>query len=353
MRLTTPRAHEPTAGGLEAARAARGMRGLGLLGLAALLAAICLASLFLGSRPIPAADVTAALLDYDPDNTDHSIVATLRTTRMLAGLLVGAALGLGGAVMQGVTRNPLADPGLLGVNAGAAFAIVCAISFLGITSAAGYVWFGFAGAAAVAVLVYAVGSLGRDGATPVKLALAGAAVGAALTSLTTAVLLVDTVAFDQYRFWTVGALTGRRLESLLQLAPFIIAGGVLALSIGRLLNAMALGDDIARGLGQRVERTRAISAVAAVLLCGAATALAGPIWFVGLLAPHLARFLTGPNYRWILPYAMLLAPVLLLGSDIIGRLVARPGELQVGIVMSCIGVPFFIVLVRRRRLLGL
>lgn len=324
----------------------------GLLVLVAALILVAFLSIAVGARSVGLGTVIDALRDYQPGDSDHQVIIN-RFPRLLAGLLAGAALGLAGAIMQGVARNPLGDPGLLGVNAGAAFGVVCAISLLGITAATGYVWFAFGGALVVMAVVYALGSLGRSGATPVKLALVGAALSAALTSLTTAVLLTDATTFDQQRFWTVGSLTGRKLELVGQLAPFVLVGIVLALCTGRLLNALSLGDDVARGLGQRVGLARAACAAAAVLLCGAATAIAGPIWFVGLLVPHLARVVTGPDYRWVLPYSMLLAPVLLLLSDILGRLVARPGELQVGIVMSFVGGPFLIALIRRRKLAGL
>jgi iron complex transport system permease protein len=323
----------------------------GLLLLGTALVLVALLSVAVGARSVGLGTVVDALRDYQPGDEDHQVIAN-RLPRLVAGLLVGAALGLAGAIMQGVARNPLADPGLLGVNAGAAFAVVSAIA-LGVTAAGGYVWFAFAGAAVVSVLVYALGSLGRSGATPVKLALAGAAVSAALMSLTTGVLLTDATTFDQQRFWTVGSLTGRRWDLVAQLAPFVLAGIAIALCTGRLLNALSLGDDMARGLGQRVGVARAVCAAAAVLLCGAATAIAGPIWFVGLLVPHLARVVTGPDYRWILPYSMLIAPVLLLASDVLGRVVARPGEVQVGIVMSFVGGPFLIALIRRGKLAGL
>jgi iron complex transport system permease protein len=328
--------------------AAQRTRVPGLVVLAVVVVAVALLSIVLGSRAVGLDAVFAAARDYQPGDSDHQVIAN-RVPRTLAGLLVGVALGLAGAVMQGVTRNPLADPGLLGVNAGAALAVVCAISVFGITAATGFVWFAFAGATVVAVLVYAVGSVGREGATPVKLALAGAAISAALTSVTTAVLLADASTFDRYRFWTVGSLTGRRLDLVLQLAPFILVGIVVALCLGRLLNAMSLGDEIARGLGMRVGTARASAAAAAVLLCGAATAMAGPIWFVGLVVPHLARLLTGPDHRWILPYSALLGPALLLAADVLGRLIAPPGEVQVGIVLAFVGAPVLIAMIRRRR----
>ncbi|HEY1180073.1 MAG TPA: iron chelate uptake ABC transporter family permease subunit, partial [Phytomonospora sp.] len=343
----TPDPARPSAPSAAPRRSRRGL----LIGLAALFAALFAAavlSVAVGAQSVPLGTVWEALRGAGADDTAHQIV-TGRLPRLAAGLLVGVALGLAGAIMQGVTRNQLADPGLLGVNAGASLAVVVAINVFGITAAAGYVWFGFAGAALVAVLVYGVAPFGRDGATPVKLTLAGAAIGAALVSITTAVLLTDATTFNQYRFWTVGSLSGRRFDLIAQVAPFVLAGAVAALLTGRLLNTLSLGEEVARGLGQRVHLARVTAAAAAVVLCGAATALAGPIWFVGLLVPHLARQFTGPDHRWILPYSALLAPVLLLASDVLGRVVAPPGEVQVGIVLSFVGAPVLIALRRRRR----
>jgi iron complex transport system permease protein len=332
-------------------RRAQGMalRAAGLLLLAGVLVLVGLASVAYGSKPIPLAQVLGAFLAFDGSN-DHLIVQSLRVPRTLAGLAVGAALGLAGGVLQGVTRNPLADPGILGVNAGASLAVVVAIHVFGIASLPVYVWFAFAGAAVVSLGVYALGSLGRDGATPVKLALAGAAVTALLSSLTTAILLLDVATLDQFRFWVVGSLAGRDATIVRQVTPFLLAGAVLALGSARALNTLSLGEDVARSLGQRVGLARAASALAVVLLTGGAVAAAGPIGFVGLTVPHVARALTGPDYRWVLPYSALLAPLLLLGADVLGRVVARPGELQVGIVTAFLGAPFFIALVRRRKL---
>jgi iron complex transport system permease protein len=326
---------------------------LGLLGCVALLLLVSLLSIAVGSKQIPLSTVIDALRHYNLANTDHVIIHSLRIPRTVIGLLVGAALGLSGALMQGVTRNPLADPGILGVNAGAALFVVAGIYWFSLTSLTSYVWLAFAGAAAASVVVYMLGSLGREGATPVKLALAGAALTAMLGSLTTALLIGDVDTFDQFRFWAVGSLAGRGSDIARQVAPFILIGIVLALVSGRVLNAMSLGDDVARSLGQRVGLARLFTAVTVVLLCGAATAAAGPIGFVGLTIPHVARLITGPDYRWILPYSMVMAPILLLGSDVIGRVVAQPGELQVGIVTAVIGAPFFIALVRRRKLADL
>jgi iron complex transport system permease protein len=325
-------------------------RALGLVVAAALLVVVCWVSIAVGAKPIPLGTVVDALLHPDLTLEDHLIVRDLRLPRTEVGLLVGAALGLSGAVMQGVSRNPLADPGILGISAGASFMVVVAIHVFGIGSLYGYVWFAFAGAAASAVVVYAVGSLGREGATPVKLSLAGAAVTTLLGSLTTAILLFDVSTLDQFRFWAVGSLAGRDAQIATSLLPFMTLGVLAALACGPALNALALGDDMARGLGQRVERARVACVGAVVVLCGAATAAAGPIVFVGLVVPYAARYVTGPDYRWILPYCLVLAPLFILCADILGRVVIRPAELQVGIVTAAVGAPFFVWLVRRRNL---
>jgi iron complex transport system permease protein len=315
-----------------------------------LLALVCVASLAVGSRSIAPATIVEAFTDFDPENQEHAIVRDLRTPRTSIGLMVGVALGLTGALLQGLTRNPLADPSILGISSGAALAAAAAVLVLGVGSLYGYIWFAFAGAAAGGIAVYAIGSLGRHRASPVKLALAGAALTAMFTSLTTLILLVDAATLNALRFWLVGSLAGRTTAVATQVLPFVAAGVAVALVAGRLLNAVALGDNVARSLGVRLGRARALAGGSAVVLSGAATAVAGPIAFVGLAIPHVARAITGPDYRWILPYSAVLAPILLLGSDIVGRVVARPEELQVGVVTALVGAPFFVALVRRRRL---
>lgn len=323
---------------------------LGLVLALVVLGVVVVASIALGAKEIGVSTVFEAFDSYDGGLDDHVIVRELRVPRTVLGLLVGIALGLAGAVMQGVTRNPLADPGLLGVDAGAALFVVAGIYLLDLSSVLTYVWFAFAGAAVASVVVYGLGSLGREGATPVKLALAGAAVTALLASITSAILIVDLASLDQFRFWQVGSIAGRDGRVALQVLPFIAVGTILALASGRVLNALSLGDDVARSLGQQVGWSRVLSAVAVVLLCGAATAAAGPIAFVGLVVPHVARAITGPDYRWVLPYSAVFGAVLLLGADTIGRTIARPGEVQVGIVTALVGAPFFVALVRRRTL---
>lgn len=313
-----------------------------------LLALACVASLTVGARPVGWSTLVEAWLRFDASFGDHLVVQS-RMPRTLTGLVVGAALGLAGAAMQGVARNPLADPGILGVNAGAALGVVVGLHAFGVATPGGYIWFAFAGAAVAAVTVYAVASLGREGATPVKLALAGAAFSAALASLVNAVLVMSRQTLDQFRFWQVGSLAGTGLDALASVLPFVVAGGVVTIAMGRPLNGLALGDEVARGLGQRVGLTRGVTAVGVVLLVGSATALAGPIAFVGLVVPHAVRAMVGGDHRWLLPLSALLAPVLLLAADVMGRVVAPPGEVQAGIMTAVVGAPVFVALVRRRR----
>ncbi|QGV82868.1 iron ABC transporter permease [Streptomyces ficellus] len=325
----------------------RSARLAGLLVSVAVLLLVCVASIMVGAKPVPLGDVWHGLFHNSGTGNDV-LIQDLRVPRTVLGVLVGVALGLSGAVMQALTRNPLAEPGLLGVNAGAAAAVVTAISFLGVTSLSGYVWFAFLGAAVVSVLVYVLG--GSRGATPVRLALAGTAATAALYGYVNAVQLLDSAALDRLRFWTVGSLANADAATIRSVAPFIVVGVALALLIARPLNAMELGDDTARALGAHLSRTRVLGMVAVTLLCGAATAACGPIVFIGLMVPYLVRALTGPDMRWILPYAAVLSPVLLLGSDVLGRVMVRPSELQVGIVTALVGGPVFIHLVRRKRM---
>ncbi|MFF3592415.1 FecCD family ABC transporter permease [Streptomyces sp. NPDC002387] len=323
----------------------RAIRALGLIVSVVILALVVLASIAIGAKGLSPAQVWHGL--FHDSGTYADVVVGDRLSRTVLGLLAGAALGLSGAVLQALTRNPLADPGLLGINAGASAAVVTAITFFGVTSLNGYVWFAFLGAAAVGALVWFLG--GSRGATPVRLALAGTAISAALYGYLQAVMIMDDAALGKMRFWTVGSLASATDATITQVLPFLVAGTVLALALARPLNALAMGDDTARALGAHLNRTRALSMAAATVLCGAATAACGPIVFVGLMVPHVIRSFTGPDLRWILPYATVLSPVLLLGADVVGRIVARPAELQVGIVTAVLGGPVFIFLVRRRR----
>ncbi|MGV8875848.1 MAG: FecCD family ABC transporter permease [Rhodococcus sp. (in: high G+C Gram-positive bacteria)] len=327
-------------------------RTAGLVLVVGVLAALCLLSIAVGTEYIPIGDVWHGLLHAD-GSTYSVIVRELRLPRTVLGLVVGSALGVAGALIQAMTRNPLADPGILGVNAGAAFFVAIAVGVLGLTGIGSYIWFAFAGAVLATVAVYALGSMGRAGATPIRLTLSGIALGAVLGGITSGMLLLDPDAFDRMRFWGAGSLAGRGLDIVVATAPFIALGLFLAALVARPLNAIALGDELAQSLGARVIRTRIIGVVAVTLLAGAATAAAGPIGFVGLMIPHMVRWFVGPDQRWILIYTVFAAPALLLLSDLVGRLVIRPGELQVGIVTAFVGAPVLIVLVRRKRASGL
>ncbi len=324
------------------------MLGAGLL---AVLVVVVL-SVAVGAAPTTPGQVWAALTAPSGAPSDI-VVRELRVPRTLLGLLVGAALGTAGALMQGHTRNPLADPALLGISGGAGFMVVLATTLFGVTGVFGYVWFAFAGAALASVAVFLLGSAGRGGPTPVTLALAGLAVSELLIALTSAIVLGDGNSLDAYRFWSAGALDDRGLVLTVQILPFVVVGLLLAAANAAALNVLALGEDIARGLGQNVMRARILGIVAITLLTGAAVAVSGPIGFVGLVAPHVVRSLAGPDHRWLLPLSGIVGAALVLAADVVGRVVVRPGELQVGIVLGVVGAPFFIALVRRRRLVRL
>lgn len=318
-----------------------------LLGLALLALTVALSIAF-GAADIRAGDVWAALFAFDAESTDHLIIRTLRVPRAAVAALVGAALAVAGAIMQGLTRNPLADPGILGINTGAALGVVMAVFFLEIQTLTLYALFAMLGAALTAVLVYAIGSLGRGGPTPLNLTIAGAAFTALLSSLTTGALILNQRTLEEVRFWLAGSVAGRDLTLLLQVAPYLLAGLVVAFALGRQITTLALGEDVARGLGQNTGWIKGLAAVCVVLLAGGAVAVAGPIGFIGLVIPHMVRFLVGVDYRWILPYAALAGGIFLLVADVSARLVLRPTELPVGIMTALIGGPFFVYLVRWR-----
>ncbi|MCQ1580145.1 FecCD family ABC transporter permease [Streptomyces parvus] len=315
------------------------------------LAAVMVASVAFGSRDVPWSDVVAAF--GGADDTLGRAAATKRIPRTVLAVVIGAALGLAGGVMQGVTRNPLADPGILGVNMGASLAVVTAVAFFGLASPTGYIWVAIAGAALSALFVYTVGTLGRGGTTPLKLALAGAATSAAFASLVSAIILPRNDIAGSFKLWQIGGVGGASFERIAQVAPFLAVGFAVCLLSARALNSLALGDELAAGLGERVAVARAVAALGAVLLCGAATAVAGPIGFVGLVVPHTCRLLVGVDHRWLLPLSTVLGGVLLTAADIVGRIVARPSEIDVGIVTALIGAPFFIYIVRRQKVRAL
>lgn len=314
---------------------------------AVLLFLLSLASLSIGTRAVDWVDIIAAL--HGHTSRIGEAAASARIPRTLLAVLAGGALGLAGAVMQGVTRNPLADPGLLGVNMGASLAVVIGIAWFGISSSEAYIWAAIAGAGTTAILVYTIGSLGRDGPTPLKLALAGAATSIAFASLVTAVILPRGDIAGGIRSWQIGGVGGATFERILPVLPVLIAGLLLSFASARKLNSLALGDELAVGLGERVAWARALASLGAVLLCGATTAVCGPIGFVGLVVPHACRLFVGVDHRWLLPISTLGGSALLLAADILGRIVARPSEIDVGIVTALIGGPFFIWIIRRQK----
>jgi iron complex transport system permease protein len=324
------------------------VRSVGLLVALGAVILIGLISIRIGSIGVSNTDVWNAIFNYHSDSYNETVIRTLRLPRTVIAIGIGGALAVAGAVMQAVTRNPLAGPDILGVNSGASFAIVSSMFFFGFDSITQYMWFGFAGAAVAAALVYIVGSAGKGGATPIKLALAGVVISSLLTAWTSSLTLLDEDTLDQARFWFAGSVVGRELSLFWTVSPFLIGGTLACLLMGHQLNVLSMGEDAARALGMQTGRIRIISSVLVVLISGAAVSVAGPIAFVGLATPHIVRSIVGPDYRWVLPYSVLIGAVFLTTADVIGRVVTRPGEIQVGIVTAIVGAPFLIYLARKR-----
>jgi ABC-type Fe3+-siderophore transport system permease subunit len=324
---------------------------VGLVVALTVLLALLVASMMIGSTAIPPTVVWDAL--FHPSNDiDQFAIRDFRLPRTIVGLVVGIALGVAGALIQALTRNPLADPGILGVNAGASFAVTVAVGLLGVRDIQSYMWFAFAGALIVTLVVLALGST-RRGQSPVTTVLAGVCVGLVLGGAGSALELTNPDAFDAMRSWNAGSIVSRPLDLLWPTLPFFAIALLLAFAVSGPLNAMALGDELAAAQGVRLVRTRILAIIALTLLAGGATAIAGPIGFVGLMVPHVARWIVGPHQRWIFAYSVLLAPILLLASDILGRVVMRPGEIPVGIVTAFVGAPVLIALVRQKKASGL
>lgn len=320
-----------------------------VLGSAAVLVTASILGLAVGSRSIEPSVVIEALTHYDPTDDEHLVVVVSRLPRVVLGIAVGACLGMAGALMQSLTRNPIADPGILGINAGAALGVVSAISLLGVSGIHGYIWFAFAGAAVAAVVVYGLGSARGHAATPVRIALAGTAVTMAIAAVTQMLVLSDEAAFNHFRYWSVGSLQGRGFDVLAVVAPFAVAGMLLGLVLIRPLNALVLGDDAARSLGTNLGTTRALTALAVVLLAGAATTAAGPFVFIGLAAAHIVRRVAGNDHRVLLPASLLMGATLLVTADALGRALMAPQDLQSGLAAVLIGGPVFVAIVRSRR----
>ena len=341
----------PTAPGDARPRRWGRRRVVGVAVLVTALVIVAVLSVTFGARDVAPADIWAGL----GGSTDTASAAAVgkRVPRTILAMLVGAALAVAGAVLQGATRNPLADPQILGINGGASLAIVTGIAFFGLSTASAYIWVGLLGAGAAAVLVYAIGSLGRGGPTPLRLALAGAVTAVAFSSLVSAILLPRINVMNVFRFWQIGGVGGATPETILQVLPFLLVGFVVCIASASALNTLALGDELAAGLGARVRTARLLSSAGAVILCGAATAVAGPIGFIGLVVPHMIRLVVGVDHRWLLPVSALGGAVLLTLADVLGRIVARPEEIEVGIITALIGAPFFIALVRRQKMRAL
>lgn len=303
-------------------------------------------SITIGAADIDVRTVYEAIFQYDDTLFNHLIIRTVRLPRVVAGVVVGAALAMAGAIMQGLTSNPLASPGILGINAGASLAVVLGVYWLGSPPLLVYGVLSISGAAVAAVIVYALGSLGRGGTTPVKLTLAGVIFATFTGALTTAVLILDQNTLDQIRFWTVGSLAGRDWEIIGWMSPFILVGMVGSLLMSRQITTISLGEDIAKGLGQNTAVVKAISAVMVILLAGGAVAIAGPVGFVGLIVPHIVRVICGVDYRWILPYTAVVGGLLVILADSLGRIVLRPQEVPIGVMLAFVGAPFFIYLAR-------
>lgn len=309
---------------------------------------ICLFfSITLGAADIPLDTIYTAIFNFD-NSREHLIIRTVRLPRSLLAVIVGGAISVSGALMQGITRNPLADPGILGINAGASLAVVIAIFLVGTSAPSIYIWYAFAGAGITAISIYFLASLGRSGITPLNLTIAGAAISALLASLITTILIVSQRTLEEIRFWLAGSLAGADTNIIIQVLPYIVIGFTLAFLLGRQITILSLGEDIAQGLGQNTLWIKIAAAISVFLLQGSAVAVAGGIGFIGLIVPHIVRFFIGVDYRWILPYSALFGAILLLSSDILARLIIRPQEIPVGIMTALVGAPFFIYLAKNK-----
>ncbi len=317
-----------------------------------LLIVTIIASFVLGARVVSVQELIDGLFYQNHDSYGANVVQK-RISRTIFSLCCGAALGIAGVLMQSVTRNPLADPSILGVNTGAALFVVSGITFINITTASEYIWLALIGAAVTTVFVFGIGSMGRGGATPIKLVLAGAATTAALSSLVTAIMIPSQYAMDQFRFWQVGSVGSGSWNSITIFIPFLLIGMILAFISAPALNALALGDDVAIGLGVRPGLLRVFAVCAGVILCGVTTALAGPIGFIGLLATHAMRLVIGPDLRFLIPMSALAGAIILTFSDVVGRLLGSPGELEVGIITAFIGAPILILLAKKSKVRSL
>ncbi|WP_317368095.1 iron ABC transporter permease [uncultured Tyzzerella sp.] len=314
-----------------------------LLAIIILLVLCVFSSLLFGSKNIDLLTVLNTLKNIHNDSFD-AIVVKERIPRTIFSLLAGASLGISGTLMQSITRNPIADPSILGINMGASLFVVLGIAFLGITTYKEYIVLALIGGLITAIAVYFIASIGNGGISLMKLALSGVIISSILSSLINMVMLPRSDVMSSFRFWQVGSVSGVNWQSILSMLPFIIIGIILSIAVAPSLNALALGDEVAIGLGVKVGLTRIISTISAILLCSTVTALAGPIGFIGLMAPHIIRMLFGNNIKFIIPISAFIGGIILTFSDVIGRLIGSPSELEVGIVTSFIGAPIFIII---------
>lgn len=305
------------------------------------------ASLLLGKTPMTPGDVWEALFSFDPESTEHIIVRTSRLTRTLVAISIGASLAIAGTLMQALTRNPMAAPDLFGVNAGALFFIVFAVTFFSVESLTHYMWIGFLGALVASVLVYFLGSMKEDGLSPVRLVLAGAAISALFVSFTQGMLVLDEQRMQSVLFWLSGSVAGRDLEMLGPVLPFIVVSITVAMFMGKPLNILMSGEDVAKNLGQNTLLLKLAAGAVIVLLAGGSVAVAGSIGFLGLVVPHIAKGIAGPNYQWVLPLSGLFGATLLLTSDIVARVIIAPQEMPIGAMTALFGTPFFIYIARQ------
>lgn len=280
-------------------------------------------------------------------SSEHLIIQTVRLPRALIGACIGASLGISGALIQALTKNPLADPKILGINSGASFAVVIAVAFFSIGSLSTFIWVAFLGAAVAGVIVFFLGALGKDGLSPMKFTLAGAAIWALFSSFTQGVLVLNEKALDEVLFWLAGSISGRKIEYLYSVLPYLAVAWIGSLLIARHINLLAMGDDVAKGLGQRTGIIKLFTGILIILLAGSSVAVAGPVGFIGIVVPHIARLIVGIDHRWLIPYSALIGGILLNVADIGARYVIMPQEVPVGVMTAIIGTPFFIYIARK------
>ncbi|QAS52254.1 FecCD family ABC transporter permease [Halobacillus litoralis] len=325
----------------------RHIRWTTLLVLLLLFIAASFFSIAVGKTSISLSEVWDAFFHYDPSSTNQVIIRTSRLTRTVIAITIGASLSIAGALMQALTRNPLAAPDIFGVNAGALFFIVASATFFSVESLSGYMWIGFIGAGVAGTIVYLLGSMGEDGLSPIRIVLAGAAISALFVSFTQGMLVLDEQRMQSVLFWLAGSVAGRELDLLLPVLPFISGAIILSLLIGKPLNILMSGDDVAKNLGQNTGLVKLVIGINIVFLAGGSVAVAGSVGFIGLVVPHIVKGITGPNYQWILPISGLFGAILLLFADIVARLVIAPQEMPIGVMTALFGTPFFIYIARK------